>query len=86
MNEISEAEKRIFRNLQGSLYKQFQDTLGDFQIEQNEIKMIKEEKTIRDAELYMDRKLNQNEREEVLHNPNVNFVLKYYCKDSTGNV
>ena len=69
MSEISEAEKRIFKNLQGSLYKQFQDLLGDFQIEQSEIKLIKEEKTIRNAEIIMERKLDANERDKVLHNP-----------------
>jgi syntaxin 1B/2/3 len=69
MPDISEAEKRIFKNLQGSIYNQFQDLLGDFQIEQSEIKLIKEEKTVRNAEIIMERKLDASERDKVLHNP-----------------
>jgi hypothetical protein len=79
--EISDAEKKIFKNLQGCLYKQFQENLGDFQIEQFEIKQIKEEKTVRNAEIIMERKLDAGERDKVLHNPNVIYYINSrWCK------
>lgn len=74
-SEISDAEKKIFKNLQGSLYRQFQDHLVEFQIEQHEIKQIKEETTVRNAEIIMERKLDVNERDTVLHNPKVIYYF-----------
>ncbi len=69
--DLLEQEKRIISNLHGSLIKNFSDTVSDYQAVQSDIINVKQEKTLRNAELVIGRKLDENEKEKVISDPNV---------------
>jgi hypothetical protein len=69
--EVSEQEKRSFKNLQLSLQKQYSESIDRFQTEQLAIRRLKQESTIREAELLSDKPLSDKDKEAILHNPMV---------------
>jgi hypothetical protein len=69
-----EQEKRIIKNIHGSLIKSFQDAVLDFQSTQTEIVRAKQEAVIRETEIYMNRKLEKDERDIVLNDPGVRIL------------
>ena len=70
-----EQEKRIMSNLNAAVIKSFQEAVTENQIVQNEIKNIKQNKTIRNAEIVLGRKLNPKESESVINNPAVKIEI-----------
>jgi hypothetical protein len=66
-----EQEKRIIVNLHGSLIRNFQDEVSDFQMIQSEIKNYKQNLTVRNAEIVIGRKLDNQEKESVVNDPKV---------------
>lgn len=72
---LLEQEKRIVSNLHGSLIKNFQETVNKFQILQNSVRHIKQSMTVREAEIWMGRDLNATEKENVLNDPTVLYML-----------
>lgn len=70
-SDLNEQERRIIKNLQGSLIKQFQYCIINFQSVSEDIKSTKQNITIRNAEIIMSRKLDVSEKERVLHNPQI---------------
>ena len=67
-----EQEKRIMSNLNAAVIKSFQEAVTENQMVQNEIKNVKQNKTVRNAEIVLGRKLNPKESENVINNPAVN--------------
>jgi hypothetical protein len=70
-SEMLEQEKRIISNLHGSLIKNFQDEVSDFQVIQNEIKNYKQNLSVRNAEIVIGRKLDNKEKENIVNDPKV---------------
>ena len=70
-SNVLEQEKRIARNLHGSTVKHFQDVVVDFQSIESDIKGINQAMIIRSAEIAMNRKLNKDEQETIINNPQV---------------
>jgi len=57
--------------LYSSIVKQFEDSITRFQEVQSEIKSFMQNQILRDAEIVMNKKLDDKEREEILNNPEV---------------
>lgn len=66
---ITEQEKRIIRNMHGSLIRQLQNAVSDFQAIEMSIKKINQEMIIRGAEIAMSRKLTEKEISNVIDDP-----------------
>lgn len=64
-----QTEVRVKKNLFDSMIKKYQNTLQRFQDEEGEIKKNKETKLIRGAEIALGQDLNEEERKEVIENP-----------------
>ena len=64
-----ETEKRLKENLFKSMIKKYTKTLQRFQDEESEIKKIKETKLIRGAEIALGDDLNEQQKQEVIENP-----------------
>jgi hypothetical protein len=71
---ILEQEKRIVKNLQGSLVKNFQNILTDFGTVESDIKSIHQSKTIRSAEIFLGRTLDSAEKQNIVNDPQVSLV------------
>lgn len=71
IENITEQEKRITKNLMGALIKQFQEAVIDYQQAQTNVKNTKQNMTIRNAEIVLNRKLAENEKEEIINDPAV---------------
>lgn len=69
--DILEQERRIISNLNGALMQNFSEAVLNFQQLQSEIKNMKQEMTVRNAEILVSRKLNEEEKRNVLENPQV---------------
>jgi hypothetical protein len=65
----TEAETRVKKNLFGSLLKEFERTAGNFQAIQSEIKQMMQTRIIRDAEIVLNKELQNDEKKEILENP-----------------
>jgi hypothetical protein len=68
---LLEQEKRIVKNLQGSLVKNFQNILTDFGTVESDIKSIHQSKTIRSAEIFLGRTLDPAEKQNIVNDPQV---------------
>jgi t-SNARE complex subunit (syntaxin) len=79
---IVEQEKRIVRNLHGSLIKNFQETTENFQMIESEIRQMNQAMVIRTAEIAFSRKLNRDEQAEILNDPGV--IQSYIDARLTG--
>ena len=75
-------ETRIKQILFGALRKKYQDNLITFNTIENEIKNIIQNKMIRGAEIALGRDLNDNEKNDILNEPNK--IQKIYEKELTG--
>jgi hypothetical protein len=70
INEMNNAvEQRIFNNLYAALIKYFQNAALDSSAVQFELKKVKQNLIVRDAEIMLSRKLNNNEISDVLSQP-----------------
>jgi hypothetical protein len=68
---LLEQEKRIVKNLHGSLVKNFQNILTDFGTVESDIKSIHQNKTIRSAEIFLGRTLDAAEKQNIVNDPQV---------------
>ena len=66
-----EVDIRIKKNLFDAMIKKYQNTLQRFQEEENEIKRIKETKLVRGAEIALGQELDEQERKELIENPQI---------------
>jgi hypothetical protein len=66
----------------GSLIKQYEEACSKFQNVENEIKSHMQTRVVRDAEIVLNRKLNPEEKEGILTNPEQ--VKKLYENKLTG--
>jgi hypothetical protein len=66
---LLEQEKRIINNLHGSMIKNYQEIVSEYQTASNEIKVNKQNKTLRNAEIVIGRKLQPNEKENIINDP-----------------
>lgn len=64
-------EKRIISNLHGTLVKLFQESVTDFQAAQGELKSMKQNIIVRNAEIVMNRKLENDEKEQIVNDPQI---------------
>ena len=71
-----EVDIRIKKNLFDAMIKKYQNTLQRFQEEENEIKRIKETKLVRGAEIALGQELDEQERKELIENPQ--FLQQIY--------
>ena len=77
-----ETDIRLKKNLFDALIKKYQHTMQRFQNVETEIKKIKETKLIREAEIAVNHELNEEEREEVIENPQM--IQQMYENKLTG--
>jgi t-SNARE complex subunit (syntaxin) len=68
---LSPQEKRISKNLHGATVKNFQDVMIQFQSLESELKSINENMIIRSAEIASGKKLTNEEKKEIVMNPEV---------------
>ena len=68
---LSPQEKRISKNLHGATVKNFQDVMIQFQSLESELKSINENMIIRSAEIASGKKLTNEEKKEIIMNPEV---------------
>ena len=68
---LSAQEKRISKNLHGATVKNFQDVMIQFQSLESELKSINENMIIRSAEIASGKKLTNEEKKEIVMNPEV---------------
>ena len=66
-----EAELRLKKNLFDAMIKKYQNVIKGFQEEENKIKKIKETKLIRGAEIALGLELVEQEKKEVIENPQI---------------
>ena len=66
-----EAELRLKKNLFDAMIKKYQNVIKRFQEEENKIKKIKETKLIRGAEIALGLELVEQEKKEVIENPQI---------------
>lgn len=74
VNEAKNEEKyysRIVANLYSACLKQFEKTAEKFNIEQNNVSDYLKQSILRDAEIYLEKKLTEDEKENILINPQV---------------
>jgi hypothetical protein len=84
--EIVEQERRNINNLNGSLIKHFQEVIMDYQQVQNELKSFKQGMIIRNAEIILNRKLDQFEKEDIVHDPKrIQELLNNRLLDKASN-
>lgn len=76
-----EAELRLKRNLFDAMIKKYQHTMQRFQEEESKIKSIKETKLIRGAEIALGQELDEQERKEIIENPQ---MVKQIYVDKLG--
>lgn len=75
-------EKRIKENLYASIIKKYESACMKFQSIESEIKNMMQTRVIRDAEIILNRKIEGEERENILREPAI--VKKYYEDKLTG--
>ena len=66
-----EAELRLKKNLFDAMINKYQNVIKRFQEEENKIKKIKETKLIRGAEIALGLELVEQEKKEVIENPQI---------------
>ena len=81
-NEKKDTEIRIRENLFYSMTKKYQDTCIKFQNIESDIKNIMQTKNIRSAEIVLGKKLTDEEKLEVINDPN--YVQQLYGDKLTG--
>ena len=81
-NEKKDTEIRIRENLFYSMTKKYQDTCIKFQNIESDIKNIMQTKNIRSAEIVLGKKLSDEEKLEVINDPN--YVQQLYGDKLTG--
>lgn len=81
-NKPDDPENRIKENLFGSMIKKYQHTCIRFQDIENELSNINQTKLVRAAEIVLERDLNDQEKREVINDPQM--VKQYYEKKLTG--
>lgn len=62
---------RIVSNLYSACLKQFEKTAEKFNLEQNNVSDYIKQSILRDAEMVLDKKLSDEEKEDILENPQV---------------
>lgn len=75
-------EIRIKNNLFGAMLKKYQNTCMRFQNEESEIKNIIQTKLVRAAEIAVDQELTEEQRKEVIENPQM--IQQMYENKLTG--
>ena len=70
--DINDPELRIKNNLFGSMLRKYQNTCMRFQREESNIKNIIETKLVRAAEIAVNQELTEEQRKEVIENPQIN--------------
>ena len=80
--DINDPELRIKNNLFGSMLRKYQNTCMRFQREESNIKNIIETKLIRAAEIAVNQELTEEQRKEVIENPQM--VQQMYENKLTG--
>ena len=80
--DINDPEIRIKNNLFGSMLKKYQNTCMRFQREESDIKNIIETKLVRAAEIAVNEELNEQQRKEVIENPQM--IQQMYENKLTG--
>ena len=81
-NEKKDTEIRIRENLFYSMTKKYQDTCIKFQNIESDIKNIMQTKNIRSAEIVLGKKLSDEEKLELINDPN--YVQQLYGDKLTG--
>ena len=79
---IEDPEIRIKNNLFGAMLKKYQNTCMRFQNEESEIKNIIQTKLVRAAEIAVDEELTEEQRKEVIENPQM--IQQMYENKLTG--
>ena len=64
-----DSDLRLKKNLFDAMIKKYQKVIQKFQIEESEMKQIKETKLIRDAEIGLGRDLTEKEKENIIEDP-----------------
>ncbi|MCQ2820389.1 MAG: hypothetical protein MJ252_24250 [archaeon] len=80
--EENTPEKRIKQNLFKSLVKKYQDAAMNFQEVQSSVKSLMQNNIIRTAEIALDRKLNEQEKHDIINDPQT--VQKFYENNLKG--
>ena len=78
----NDPEIRIKNNLFGSMLKKYQNSCMLFQKEESDIKNIIETKLVRAAEIAVNQELNEEQRKEVIENPQM--IQQMYENKLTG--
>jgi t-SNARE complex subunit (syntaxin) len=78
----NDPELRIKNNLFGAMLKKYQKTCMRFQNEESEIKNIISTKLVRAAEIAVDQELTEEQRKEVIENPQM--IQQMYENKLTG--
>ena len=78
----NDPEIRIKKNLFGSMLKKYQNSCMRFQREESDIKNIIETKLVRAAEIAVNQELNEEQRKEVIENPQM--IQQMYENKLTG--
>ena len=68
-NQKEKTEIRLKKNLFDAMLKKYQSTIQRFQNEESEIKKIRETKLIRGVEINLKEDLNEDQKREVIDNP-----------------
>lgn len=78
----NDPENRIKENLFGAMIKKYQKVTIRFQSIESEISSINQKKIVRSAEIVLDKELNEEEKKDVINNPD--RVKQYYEKKLVG--
>ncbi len=82
INDPQDEQLRIKSNLYGSIIKGFEASALKFSTIQSEVKRITQNKTVRECELVLDKRLDQSEKQELLAQPQA--VQELYSQKLTG--